>query len=275
MSPQPPPVLSPIMLSQLRRGGLSRRRLLAMLGGLAGGAVLIGCSGSGGSSSGNSVSADTDDDSLDTTGSSGNGGCTITPSATEGPFFVDEQLNRSDIRPNTSGVAEANVSSATPLHLSLSVYDASSSACTPLPNVQIDVWHCHAGGLYSDISSGQSSNTSGQDFLRGYQVSDSNGQVRFTSIYPGWYAGRTAHIHIKARIYKLLGNSTLTFNTQGFFDDAITDQVMSAPPYSTRGARSTRNDNDGIYGGRSALLFQLSQNSDGSWNGALSIGLNA
>lgn len=262
-------VPSPIVLSALKPKALSRRRMLQLTGALAGGAALTACIGGG------------DDDSLDTTSSGGSGSgsgsstCTVTPSLTEGPFFVDEMLNRSDIRPNTSGVAEPFISTATPLYLTISVYNSSSSACTPLQNVQIDVWHCHAGGLYSDVSSGQNTNTSGRDFLRGYQVTDANGVVRFTTIYPGWYSGRTVHVHLKARIYNASGNSTLSFNTQGFFDDAVSDVVMANAPYNTRGARDTRNAADNIYGGRTGLLFALTQNADGSYNGSLTIGLNA
>lgn len=266
MSPSPL-VASPIVLNQLAIRGYSRRRALSMLGAMAGGAALVGCGSGGGS--------DEDDDVITTTpGTGGSSTCAVTPSATEGPFFVDERLNRADIRPNTSGVAETNISTATPLYLTLSVYNANASACTPLSNVQIDLWHCHAGGLYSDVSSGQSTNTVGKNFLRGYQVTDASGNVRFTTIYPGWYAGRTVHVHIKARIYNASSNVTLNYNTQGFFDDAITDVVMSNAPYSTRGARTTRNANDNIYGGQTALLMAISQNSDGSYAGAMSIGLS-
>jgi protocatechuate 3,4-dioxygenase beta subunit len=263
------PVLSPIVISQLRRRPWSRRRALAFLGGVAGGAVLAGCGGGGSSS----VAVDDDDDVITTTPGTDGTSCAATPSATEGPFFVDENLNRADIRPNTSGVAEPSIANATPLYLSLSVYNATANACTPVPDVQLDIWHCHAGGLYSDVSSGQSTNTTGKDFLRGYQVTDASGNVRFTTIYPGWYAGRTVHIHIKARLYDAGSNRTTAFNTQGFFDDGITDAVMANAPYNTRGARTTRNANDNIYGGQTALLFALTQNADGSYNGSLSIGL--
>ena len=73
---------------------------------------------------------------------------------------------------------------------------AASGACTPLANALVDMWHCDALGVYSDVSS---QNTLGQRFLRGYQVSDANGQVQFLTIYPGWYAGRAVHIHFKVR----------------------------------------------------------------------------
>lgn len=267
MSPSPH-TLSPIILAQLRARAYSRRRALSLLGGMAAAAALLaGCGGG----------SDADDDSLDTsTGGTDTGSstCVVTPSATEGPFFVDENLNRADIRANTTGVAEPFIAGAVPLYVTLSVYNANASACAPLSNVQIDLWHCHAGGLYSDVSSGQSTNTTGKDFLRGYQVTDSNGQVNFTTIYPGWYAGRTVHVHLKARTYNAGGNTTLTFNTQGFFDDSVTDTVMAVSPYNTRGGRTTRNDNDNIYGGRTGLLFDLSRNSDGSYNADLTIGLS-
>jgi protocatechuate 3,4-dioxygenase beta subunit len=166
--------------------------------------------------------------------------CVVTPAETEGPYFVDEMLNRSDIRPDpTSGA----VSEGVPLVLTVRVYNVGNNMCEPVSGAHVDIWHCDAAGHYSDESA---NNTVGQKFLRGYQVTDENGAVTFTTIYPGWYQGRTVHIHFKVRTYD--GSSkTYEFTSQLFFDDSLSDQVFAAAPYNARGNRDTRNSNDNIY----------------------------
>ena len=161
---------------------------------------------------------------------------------TEGPYWVDEQLNRSDIRQDPSN---GTTKPGTPLTLQINAYQSSTNGCSPLANATVDIWHCDAGGLYSDEAA---NNTVGQKYLRGLQMSDSNGAVTFTTIYPGWYGGRAVHLHVRARTY--LG-STLTgqFVSQFFFDDAVTDAAFTVAPYNTRGARDTRNANDMVYTG--------------------------
>src|SRR5262249_47377991 len=129
----------------------------------------------------------------------------VTPAETEGPYFVDENLNRSDLTSNTT---DANVLNAVPLTLQLKVYRVNGSAITPLTGAHVDVWHADANGVYSDE---QALNTAGQTFLRGYQVTDSSGAVQFTTIYPGWYRGRTVHIHFKVRTYAASGSKTYEF----------------------------------------------------------------
>ncbi|HEV8573997.1 MAG TPA: twin-arginine translocation pathway signal protein [Dehalococcoidia bacterium] len=123
--------------------------------------------------------------------------CVVTPEQTEGPYFVDEMLNRSDI---TSDPADGSVSDGVPLRLTLTVSSVNGTTCTPAAGANVDMWHCDADGVYSDVSGGAGQpDTSGQRFLRGYQVSDQNGQVVFQTIFPGWYSGRTPHIHFKVR----------------------------------------------------------------------------
>jgi protocatechuate 3,4-dioxygenase beta subunit len=153
--------------------------------------------------------------------------CTATVDKTEGPFFVDELLNRSDIRVDPSdGSTQAGV----PLELTINVV-RSDADCAPAAGVQIDLWHTNASGLYSDEAS---NGTAGQMFLRGYQVSDPAGAVTFTTVYPGWYSGRTIHIHLKARVFSA-GSRRTSSRTQLFFDETVNDQSWRAP-YS-RGAR--------------------------------------
>src|SRR5205814_677685 len=140
--------------------------------------------------------------------SSANSACVVTPALTEGPYFVDERLNRSDIRIDPgSGAASSGV----PLGLALKLSQTSGSgACTPLAGALVDVWHCDAGGLYSDVSA---NHTVGRKFLRGYQISDTGGLVQFSTIYPGWYQGRAVHIHFKIRTNPS-GSTGLEFTSQ-------------------------------------------------------------
>jgi protocatechuate 3,4-dioxygenase beta subunit len=179
--------------------------------------------------------------------------CVVTPAETEGPYFVDEKLNRSDIRSDpTSGDVVAGI----PLALTIRVYKVGTS-CEPLAGATVDIWHCDADGLYSDVSA---NNTVGQKFLRGYQVTDDSGVATFTTIYPGWYQGRTVHIHFKIRTFD--GSSTTyEFTSQLFFDDSLSDEVFTNAPYNTRGSRSTLNSNDGIYD--DMLLMNVTPSGDG------------
>jgi protocatechuate 3,4-dioxygenase beta subunit len=195
------------------------------------------------------------------------GACTLTPELTIGPYFVDERLQRSDIREDGAGTPF--IADALPLYLTIIATSSIATDCPPLAGVQIDVWHCHAGGLYSDE---QANGTSGLTWLRGYQVTDANGNVTFTTIYPGWYAGRTIHIHVMARYYDSAGNTTYQFTTQLFFDDATNDIVLANYPYNTRGNRTTTNQNDSIYD--ASMLLDLQQTSGGSaYTGTIMLGL--
>jgi protocatechuate 3,4-dioxygenase beta subunit len=107
----------------------------------------------------------------------------LTPELTVGPYFVDEKLNRSDLTTNTT---DTNVLNATPLTLTMTIMEYASSGCSALVGAQVDVWHADAAGIYSDESV---ENTTGQTFLRGYQITDSNGAVTFKTVVPGWYSG--------------------------------------------------------------------------------------
>jgi protocatechuate 3,4-dioxygenase beta subunit len=107
------------------------------------------------------------------------------------------------------------------------------------------------------------SNTVGQKFLRGYQVTDVNGTARFVTIYPGWYPGRTVHIHFKIRTDPG-SQAGYEFTSQLYSDDAVTDQVHTLPPYSAKGQRTLRNNDDGIYrNGGSQLMLQLTGDTQG------------
>jgi protocatechuate 3,4-dioxygenase beta subunit len=169
------------------------------------------------------------------------GVCVVRPAQTVGPYFVDERLDRSDVRTDP-GTSEARVGE--PLDLSMTITRIVNGACTPFAGAVVDIWQCDAAGTYSDVRD-RSFDTSGQKWLRGYQVADREGRVRFTTIYPGWYDGRTVHIHFKVRTS--VSANAGEFVSQLYFEDAYTDAVFTRAPYVGRPARRTRNSNDGIF----------------------------
>jgi protocatechuate 3,4-dioxygenase beta subunit len=191
--------------------------------------------------------------------------CVVTPEQMEGPFFTDVRLNRSDIR---SDPTDKSVKEGVPLALTLRVSAVGNAGCAPLAGATVDVWHCDAAGVYSDSGG----NTAGKKFLRGHQVTDANGAVRFTTIYPGWYPGRAVHIHFKVRILAgpALGNE---FTSQLYFDEAVNDRVLAHAPYSVHGKRTQRNSEDGLYRrGGSRLVLALTESGPG-YAGVYHVGL--
>lgn len=197
--------------------------------------------------------------------------CVVRPELTEGPYFVDKQLDRSDIRAEPSS---GELSRGVPLDLAINVSSVGGSACAPLAGAVVDVWQCDAAGVYSGVEDRMIGfNTLGKSFLRGFQRTDSGGLARFTTVYPGWYPGRAVHIHFKIRT-TAAGNTTWEFTSQFFFDDAISDQLFLAAPYNKPGRRDTRNGNDGIYRqGGSQLLLAPTGTKDGL-RAAFNIGLD-
>ncbi|MGH7414490.1 MAG: intradiol ring-cleavage dioxygenase [Candidatus Rokuibacteriota bacterium] len=174
-------------------------------------------------------------------------GCVARPELTEGPYFVDEQLDRSDIR---SDPTDGSVRPGAPLRLALRVSRLTRGACAPLPGATVDLWHCDALGVYSGVQDPGGS-TLGRKFLRGYQTTDRDGLARFTTSYPGAYRGRAVHIHFKIRS-AAGGGRVHDFTSQLFFDDALSDQVFAQPPYA--GGQRVRNARDGIYRSAGAQL---------------------
>jgi protocatechuate 3,4-dioxygenase beta subunit len=230
----------------------TRREALVFLG-ATGALLFFGCSSSSASTDPTGVSSS----------------CVVRPELTEGPYYVDEELNRSDIRTDPS---DGTVKAGALLALTFSVSSATSGSCSPLAGAIVDVWHCDALGVYSDVSD-PGFNTLGKKFLRGYQVTDANGVARFTTIYPGWYQGRAVHFHFKVRS-AAGASSAYEFTSQLFFDDSLTDQVHAQQPYAAKGQRTLRNSGDGIYNqGGSQLVLNVTQASDG-YAGTFDIALN-
>ena len=130
--------------------------------------------------------------------------CRVQLEASAGPFYVDPGLVRRDIIEGRDG---------TPMTLRLQVVEAD---CAPIPGARVDVWQCDAAGVYSGVRSGLA-DARGQSFLRGTQMTDAEGLAGFDTVFPGWYPGRTPHIHYKVF---LSGRTVLT--GQLYFPDAVT-----------------------------------------------------
>jgi protocatechuate 3,4-dioxygenase beta subunit len=179
--------------------------------------------------------------------------CTLTPSSvkllgtpqqTGGPYFVDGMPNRYDIRsdPSTGSVQQGN-----PLLLVIHVYSAENGSCVPVKGARVDIWHANSQGIYSAV---KDFGTTGQQFLRGYQVTAANGTVHFNTIYPGWYQGRTIHIHVMVRTFEG-SNKSLEWTSQLYFNNSINELVHTQLPYTKHGPPTTTNEQDGIYTGAS------------------------
>lgn len=222
---------------------LTRREALALLG-ATGALLLAGCTGEEHPGSGEATPSGQ-------AAQGATGVCVVRPEQTEGPYYVDEKLLRSDLR---SDPTDGTIRLGAPLDLRFLVSRVTNGACVPLPNVLVDVWHCDALGAYSDVED-RNFDTRGKKFLRGYQVTDADGAAHFTTIYPGWYPGRTVHIHFKVRPAPST-TPGFDFTSQLYFDDAITDRVHARSPYAANGQRRQRNEGDGIFsdGGSDLML---------------------
>lgn len=163
------------------------------------------------------------------------GACVLFPEAVEGPYYFDPKLVRSDITEGRPGV---------PLSLQLRIIE--SGSCAPIVGARVDIWHADAGGIYSGYSGqGDARNiaTKGQTYLRGTQITGAEGNVTFQSVYPGWYPGRTPHIHVKV----FLDQKTLVTGQIYFPDDLSARIYASRPPYNERPAADTTNSTDWIF----------------------------
>jgi len=228
---------------------MNRRQALAGFGAVSLGSLLAACNGDdeGQSAKTTAEAAQTKSDPTLAELFEDAPSCSLTPEQTEGPFYFDADKIRSDIREGHAGSL---------LRLALQVRTAGD--CMPLRDAVVDIWHCDAGGDYS---------AEGETFCRGAQATNSDGIVEFKTVYPGWYQGRTVHIHAKVHVDN---NTVLT--TQLTFDDDFTAKVFEREPYSQRAARDTFNVDDGIFD--EATLLKLSDAGDG-YLGVLALDVEA
>lgn len=253
MTPLPPGTAAPAQIDdpddddRLIGRVLSRREVLALMGlasvgvvaaacapGATGSAVASGtAAASHGASAGPSASA-----AIASATANPLPACVVVPELTEGPYYVDEKIERSDIRIDSADGAAVD---GALLRIHWVVSQVEGSACIPLEGVLVDVWHCDALGNYSDVQG-----EVGHDYLRGYVHTDADGKATITTIYPGWYSGRAVHIHFKIRTDP--GEASgFEFTSQLFFDDAFSEQVYSTGVYASKGPQDVQNADDGIY----------------------------
>ncbi len=255
---------------------IDRRRALAMFGAVGLGAVAAAC---GGDDQGGSAGGDTGSSGTTSSGGAGSassttaaatgsvdadlfdaaGSCALTPEQTEGPYYLDIDRVRSDIREDRQG---------TPLRLAIRVRE--NGSCQPVANAAVDIWHCDATGLYSGFESastggggggpgrpgGGGASTDTTRYLRGTQITNAAGIVEFLTVYPGWYRGRTVHIHCKVHL-----NNTEVLTSQLYFDEKVTSAVYTAEPYASDAGRDTFNADDGIFSDETILT--VSKTGDG------------
>ena len=160
--------------------------------------------------------------------------CVLAPEQTEGPYYLANEKVRRNITEGRPG---------TPLTLRLAVVDAST--CKPIKGASVDVWHCDALGNYSGVGGNRGT------FMRGIQRTNAQGIATFHTVYPGWYQGRTVHIHVKVHV-----GGNVVHTGQLYFPDRITDAAYRRSPYASRPNRDVRNAADAIYrnGGKRSLL---------------------
>jgi protocatechuate 3,4-dioxygenase beta subunit len=181
--------------------------------------------------------------------------CTLTSEQEEGPYYIDDETLRRDITEGRPGV---------PLMLAIRVVDAKN--CAPLQDAALDIWHCDAAGVYSGFTAESPDGGRGRGpggprsrqidatrFLRGVQISDDRGLVEFSTLYPGWYAGRAIHIHTKVHIAggaaKKYSGGHVAHTGQLFFPEDLTERIARVEPYVTRKGvvyRTTQAE-DGIF----------------------------
>ena len=213
--------------------------------------------------------------------------CVLTAEMTEGPYYLSGDLIRKDITEGRAGV---------PLKLKIGVLNPDS--CSPVENVAVDIWHCDALGYYSGVAANAPGtgdptpadlDTIPEDnFLRGIQITDADGMVEFDTIYPGWYAGRAIHIHLKVHVGGSAEDETETYEGghtahtgQLFFDETTNDLVFQEEPYSTRVTTRLANDQDNILGSHDeepGFLLSLTQVTEGTaadgYIGAITLGVD-
>jgi protocatechuate 3,4-dioxygenase beta subunit len=180
--------------------------------------------------------------------------CILTPEQTEGPYYIAGEKLRRNITDGHPGAT---------MLLRASVVDATT--CRPIKNAAVDVWHADAAGVYSGFGSGAASRT----FMRGVQRTNARGVAEFRTVYPGWYQGRTVHIHVKVHV-----GGNVVHTGQLYFSDSLTDRVYREAPYSSRPNRTTRNADDTIYrNGGARSTVKVKRNAAGVYVATITLGV--
>jgi hypothetical protein len=237
--------------------------------------------------------------------------CVLTPELTEGPYYLPLDLLRGDITEGKPGL---------PLRLRVAVVDLAGGDCVPLSDAAVDIWHCDAQGYYSGVAGSpggganpvEAAGAESGTFLRGIQLTNADGMAEFMTIYPGWYQGRTVHIHLKVHVggstevlevatpagetppssgdsspsqgETLYGGGHVAHTGQIFFDDTTSDEVFEqAGAYAGRdNGQRLRNDQDSILGDHAAepgFMVALTPEGKGflenGFVGAITIGVDA
>jgi protocatechuate 3,4-dioxygenase beta subunit len=222
---------------------LTRRGSLLKLGGLVGGVLGVGAWKAAESEGAGPAGV-----------ASGAVNCVLTPEQTEGPYYIGGEKLRRDITEGRPG---------TPLLLHAFVVNAAT--CKAIKGATVDVWHADAGGVYSGFGQGSGNRT----FMRGLQKTNAKGLALFRTIYPGWYQGRTVHIHVKVHL-----GANVVHTGQLYFPDSVTDAVYRNAPYNTRSARDVRNANDSIFrNGGSKSLVNVRKNTAGVYVATIMMGV--
>jgi protocatechuate 3,4-dioxygenase beta subunit len=179
--------------------------------------------------------------------------CVLTPEQTEGPYYIAKEKLRRNITDGRPG---------TPLTLRLAVVDAKT--CRPIKGAVVDIWHCDASGIYSGFGAGRASRT----FMRGIQRTNAKGVATFKTVYPGWYQGRTVHIHVKVHV-----RGNVVHTGQLYFPDRMTDAAYRKGPYTNRPNRDVRNADDMVFrnGGKRSLLSV--RRNDAGYVGSIRMGV--
>ncbi|RWY66172.1 protocatechuate 3,4-dioxygenase [Rhizobium leguminosarum] len=159
--------------------------------------------------------------------------CIVTLNKILGPCHTNDVPVRHDI---TEGIA------GLPMQISLRLVEATS--CNPIKDADVEIWHADIRGVYSGRAAAMCNPGDGPaqnaGFLRGRQITDADGVANFLTIYPGWYGGRTPHVHLR-----ILANGRELLITQLIYDDALNDLIYGRhPDYAGRPPRDTMNDGD-------------------------------
>jgi protocatechuate 3,4-dioxygenase beta subunit len=228
---------------------IGRREALAMFGA----ALAFGCAADTPTSPASPTSTTTTPPGADSAAS-----CAVAPTETIGPYPSLTDLIRSDIREGKSG---------TPVTLTITVVNVNNS-CSAVANANVEIWQCDAAGNYSEYSQ-PGFNGAGQTFLRGVQTTDANGQVTFTTIYPGWYQGRATHIHVE--VYR---SGTIIKTTQIAFPESISAAVYVSGVYASKGQSPTSNASDNVFSdGVINELATVTGNTMNGYTATLNIGI--